>query len=64
MQPPISSDFERIKRLSTEEAKKVDEKIKSGKFNSYEKMKLYEQKFTPGLFSEWYSMYDKYRSPC
>ena len=54
MQPPISSDFERIKRLSTEEAKKVDEKIKSGKFNSYEKMKLYEQKFTPGLFSEWY----------
>lgn len=63
MQHPYNSDLERLKRIATEEAKKVDEKIKSGKYGSYAKMKLYEQKFTPGLFSEMYSAYDRYRTP-
>lgn len=63
MQRPYNADFELLKRVSTEEAEKIDEKIKSGKYGSYEKMKLYEQKFMPGLFSNIYSMYSKYNSP-
>ena len=63
MQRPFNADYERIKSLATEEAKKVDEKLSSGKYDSYQKMKLMEQKYTPGLFSEMFSAYDKYRSP-
>lgn len=63
MQRSFNSDYERIKKLATDEAEKVDEKLKSGKYNSYQRMKLQEQKYTPGLFSEMYSAYNRYRSP-
>lgn len=63
MQNPFTADFDRIRKIATEEGKKVDEKIKSGKYSNYEVMKLYEQKLTPGLFSNLYSAYGKYNSP-
>ena len=63
MQTPYNKNLEDLKRISTEEAKKIDEKIKSGKYNAYQVSKLIEQKLTPGLFSNTYSVYGKYRSP-
>ena len=63
MQQPYANSLEEIERIAREVAKDIDEKIKTGKYSPYKKMKLYEQKAMPGLFSNVYGPYDKYRSP-
>ena len=63
MQHAYTGNLEMLERIAREEAKKVDEKLKDGKYSAYEKMKLYEQKAMPGLFSNTYGSYNKYRSP-
>lgn len=63
MQRPYTGNLEMFERIAREESKKIDEKIASGKYSAYQKMKLYEQKCMPGLFENIYGSYNKYRSP-